>query len=92
VSIPTLTLVATPDPEPDPAFLVSILRDDLALRAQEYGELLAAAKAAFAADAAHLPCPLTWLREHLELLDQVPPPGARPTDYVPTDEPVRGRW
>jgi hypothetical protein len=89
MSIATITLVGTPDPDPgtDPA----ILRDRLAVAEQAYGDLLRAAQATLAAEAAYLPYPLTWLAEHLENLGQLPPPGARPAHYVPCDPPVWGR-
>lgn len=83
MSTPTLTLVSAPEPAPES---VTVLRDRLALAEQSYGDLLAAAKATIAAaDGHHRGDPLAWLREHLELLGQLPAPGARPTDYVPTD-------
>ncbi len=92
MSSPTLTLVATPDPEPSPS--VQALADRLVLAGQCYGDLLAAAKAAVAAEAAGMAYPLGWLRDHLALLGELPPAGARPGDFVPMDagDAVWGRW
>ena len=92
MSTPTLTLVSAPEPAPES---VTVLRDKLALAEQAHGDLLAAAKATLAAAAGtHRGNPLSWLREHLELLGQLPAPGTRPTDYVPADrgETTWGRW
>lgn len=94
MSSPTLTLVATPDPNPDRRTLTA-LRDRLALAEQSYGDLLAAAQATLAAAAGvHRGDPLDWLRAHLTALSQMPAPGARPTDFVPADpqDAVWGRW
>jgi hypothetical protein len=92
MSTPTLTLVSAPEPAPESA---AALRDKLALAEQSFGDLLAAAKATLAAaDGAHRGDPLSWLREHLGLLGQLPARSARPTDYVPADrdDATWGRW
>ena len=92
MSTPTLTLVSAPEPAPENA---AALRDKLALAEQSFGDLLAAAKATLvAANGAHRGDPLSWLREHLGLLGQLPVVGARPTDYVPADldDATWGRW
>jgi len=92
MSTPTLTLVSAPEPAPESA---AVLRDKLTLAEQSFGDLLAAAKATLAAAGGpHSGDPLSWLREHLSLLGQLPAPGTRPTDYVPTDrdEATWGRW
>jgi hypothetical protein len=85
VSTPTLTLTAPGPGDHDP------VRVELALLAQQYGDLLRAAQATLAAHARHLPGALDWLREEVGRQDQLPAPGARPTDYVPTDTPGWGR-
>jgi len=85
VSTMTLTLIATPDPpEQDPARL----RDLLALSRQEYGDLLAAARAALAAEARNMSNPLGWLRDELAPAGLLPPPGATPRDFIPDHDPV----
>lgn len=93
MSTPTLTLIATPDPDRVPEARLAVLRDRLALAAQQYGDLLAAVQAALAADAANMPGPLGYLRDALAP-EQIPPRGARPAHYLPPgpDESVWGRW
>lgn len=93
MSTPTLTLVATPDPDASDG--LSALRDRLTLAEHSYGDLLAAAKATMAAAAGpHRGDPLEWLRGHLTELGQLPAACARPTDFVPADamDAVWGRW
>ena len=95
MSMPTMTLIATPDPAEQPdALTLAQLRDRLAIADQEGGDLLAAARAAIAADALTMPNPLGHLRDHLALIGALPAVGARPTDYQPTgpDGGVWGRW
>jgi hypothetical protein len=88
MSLPTLTLTAAPDPAGDSP---AQLRDRLALSEQAYGDLLAAARATLAAAAgSYRYDPLLWLREHLSSLGALPAPGAKPTDFVPDDDPVWG--
>lgn len=92
MSMPTLTLIATPDPEDQPdAQTLAQLRDRLALADQAYGDLLAAARATVAADAQDMSTPLGWLTDHLTFIDAMPEIGARPTDYQPTG-PDGGVW
>ncbi len=91
----TLTLIATPDPADRPETLtLAQLRDRLALACQEYGDLLNAAQATVAADAANMSNPLGYLRDHLALIGALPPAGSCPNRYQPTgaDEGVWGRW
>ena len=93
MSTTTLTLVSTPDP--DAGDTAAALRDRLALAEQSYGDLLAAAKATLAAASGpYRYDPLSWLREHLAELGQLPEPGARPADFVLADsqDTVWGRW
>jgi hypothetical protein len=73
---------------------VARLHDELAVARQQHADLLAAARAALAAEAAGLPNPSGWLRDHLAPLGLMPMPGARPTDYQPLDthDAVWGRW
>jgi len=95
MSMPTLTLIATPDPADRPeALTLAQLRDRLALAHQEHGELLAAAQAGLAADARNMSNPLGYLRDHLTATGALPGAGARPADYQPTgpDGGVWGRW
>jgi hypothetical protein len=95
MSVATVTLIATPDPEPaDPADLAR-LRDRLALAEQAYGDLLAATQATLAAeDGPYRYRPTLWIREHLTALGQMPAPGAKPSDIVPVDarDATWGRW
>jgi hypothetical protein len=92
MSMPTLTLIATPDP-PE-ADSVARLRDLLTLARVEYGELLAAARASVAADARNMSNPIGFLSDHLALIGAMPEVGARPADYQPSgpDGGVWGRW
>jgi hypothetical protein len=92
MSMPTLTLIATPDPPERPeTHTPAQLRDLLTLARQEYGELLAAARATLAADALNMSNPLGYLRDHLALLGALPPAGARPHDYQ-VSSPDEGVW
>ena len=94
MSMPTMTLIATPDPpERSEALTLAQLRDRLALARQENGELLNAARASVAADARNLSNPLGHLVDHLAAIGKLPPPGARPSDFQPCspDEGVWGR-
>lgn len=95
MSMPTLTLIATPDPPDRPETLTPAqLRDQITLLALDYGELLAAAQATLAADALNMSNPLGHLRDHLTAVNAMPPAGARPAHYQPTgpDGAVWGRW
>lgn len=88
MSSATITLVGTPDrPRGGRA------GDATALLSQAYGDLLRAAQAALAADAAGMANPLGWLRDALST-EQLPGPGARPSDFVPSDsqDATWGRW
>jgi len=85
----TLTLIGTPDrPGRDGG-----ADDEVALVRQAYGDLLRAAQAALAADAAGMAKPLGWLRDALAP-GQLPGAGARPSDFVPADpqDATWGRW
>ncbi len=85
----TITLVGTPD-RPSRGGGAD---DEAALVRQAYGDLLRAAQAALAADAAGMANPLGWLRDALAP-EQLPGPGARPSDFVPADpqDASWGRW
>ena len=88
MSSATITLVGTPDrPSGGGA------DDETVLMRQAYGDLLRAAQATLAADAAGMANPLGWLRDALAA-EQLPGPGARPSDFVPADpqDAAWGRW
>lgn len=89
MSSATITLIGTPD-RPGRGKGAS---DEAALLRQAYGDLLCAAQAALAADAAGMANPLGWLRDALSA-EQLPGPGARPSDFVPADpqDATWGRW
>jgi hypothetical protein len=89
MSSATITLVGTPD-RPGSG---GADNDMVALARQAYGDLLRAAQATLAADAAGMPNPLGWLRDALTR-EQLPAPGARPSDFVPVDPQAAtwGRW
>ena len=88
MSVHTLTSPAIPDPAHDE---VAHLRDRLALAEQAYGDLLACARATIAAaDGPYRYESTLWLREHLAACGLLPAPGAKPTDFVPDDDPVWG--
>ncbi|HEV2636309.1 MAG TPA: hypothetical protein VGX23_14240 [Actinocrinis sp.] len=95
MSMPTLTLIATPDPdEPFRAQAVTRieqLHDRLETAHMEYDALIDAARATLAADARNMSNPLGFLRDHLALIGALPEPGARPTDFQPTG-PDGGVW
>jgi hypothetical protein len=59
----------------------------------ELDALTRAVQAFLAAEAAGMPNPRGWLRDALRP-DQIPPAGARPTDYIRPAEAdaVWGRW
>lgn len=57
-------------------------RDGLVLIEAEYGELLAHARAAVAADRAGETDPLGYIRDVLAERGQLPPAGARPTQLL----------
>ncbi len=86
MSSATLTLIGTPD-RPGRGEGAS---DELALVCQVYGDLLRAAQATLAADASGMANPLGWLRDALTR-EQLPAPGARPSDFVPPD-PMDATW
>lgn len=90
----TLTLIATPDPEPADHLTAAQLRDQVVTIRQDYGELLAVARAALAAEARNMSNPLGFLHDHLAAIGALPPAGARPTDFQPADPDggVWGRW
>jgi hypothetical protein len=89
VSSATLTLIGTPDRDGRGEGA----GDELALMRQAYGDLLRAAQAALAADASGMANPLGWLRDALTA-EQLPAPGARPSDFLPPDpmDAAWGRW
>lgn len=59
---------------------------------QRADTLTAAAQATIAAENLNVTYqPTSWLREELDRLNLTPPPGARPTDYIPTI-PTEATW
>lgn len=88
MSTATLTAIGSPD-RPGRGGAC----DEVALLRQAYGDLLCATQAALAADAAGMANPFGWLRDALTP-EQLPRPGARPSDFVPLDaqDATWGRW
>jgi hypothetical protein len=88
MSTATLTTTGTPDGPGRGG-----VGDEVALLRQQLGDLLCAVQAALAADAAGMANPFGWLRDALTH-EQLPGPGARPSDFVPLDaqDAAWGRW